>query len=135
MNHFHISRDRSPPATTTCTHVRSLPIHLSHVCTVAEQTPMRLFQELKIVYPSLFCVVPPPAASCHCSLLFSQEISQTSPELDLMCTKISAYQGVLQLCIHLMPRLSFSFSVCLHLTPATARKVFQSHASSLSLLK
>lgn len=46
---------------------------------------------------SLFCVVPPPAASCHGSLLFSQEISQTSPEVDLVHSKMSACQGVLRL--------------------------------------
>lgn len=72
---------------------------------------------------SLFCVVPPPAASCHGSLLFSQEISQTSPEVDLVHSKMSACQGVLRL-LHSFAaqRLSLSLSVspALHLTPATA---------------
>lgn len=37
---------------------------------------------------------PPTAASCLGSLLFSQEISQTSPEVDPVHSKISACQGV-----------------------------------------
>lgn len=47
---------------------------------------MRLFRELKIVYllPVLCCC----SASCHRSVLFSQEISRSSPEVDLGCADI-----------------------------------------------
>lgn len=62
----------------------------------AERGLMRLFRELKIVYLLPVYVVPLHAASCHRSVLFSQEISQSSPEGHLVHCKISACQGVLQ---------------------------------------
>lgn len=85
----------------------ALPIHLSPHLSPHPPVPCQDRQQCKLwrdfsrnwkqFTSSLLCVVPPPAASCHGSLLFSQEISQTSPEVDLVHSKISACQGVLRL--------------------------------------
>ncbi len=81
-----------PPSPT------SLPVHLSHVSTASGTNSDETFLGTEnSLPPPLFSVTPPPAASCLGSLLFSQEISQTSPEVDLVHSKISACQGVLRL--------------------------------------
>lgn len=78
----------------------------------------RFVSELKIVLPLHCSVLPPPSASCLASLLFSLEISQTSPEVNLVHSKISACQGVLQL-LHSFaaPRLSLSLVFCVFIWP------------------
>lgn len=108
------------PIPSTPPHPHSRPMSVYP----AERGLMRLFRELKIVYllPVLCCC----SASCHRSVLFSQEISRSSPEVDLGCTDIclsrcSPDSACIPCCSPFPHRTFDRYKMCVLSTPGSSQ--------------